>query len=161
MYATKNDLQLKIRTQIASLLQERLADSIDLMIQSKQAHWNVKGPSFFSLHELFDKVSESIEEYVDLIAERIVQLGGIAEGTIQSVAKKTNLPEYPMDISDGKEHVARLSHALAYFGEVARKTIEQATELNDADTADIFTEISRGVDKWLWMVEAHTQGEER
>lgn len=159
MHQTKNDMPARVRTQIADLLQNRLADCIDLMIQGKQAHWNVKGPNFFSLHELFDKVSEDTEEYVDLIAERIVQLGGIAEGTIQSVSKKSSLPEYPLEISAGSEHVARFSHALAFFGELARKTIDQANELNDADTADIFTEISRGVDKWLWMVEAHTQAE--
>jgi starvation-inducible DNA-binding protein len=160
MYETKNDLQIKTRTQIISLLQDRLADSIDLMNQGKQAHWNVKGPSFFALHELFDKVSEGTEEYVDLIAERIVQLGGIAEGTIQAVSKRSTLPEYPLEISSGSEHVARLSHALAYFGEVARRAIDQANEIRDADTADIFTEISRGVDKWLWMVEAHNQAKE-
>jgi starvation-inducible DNA-binding protein len=157
MYETKNDLQMKVRTQIISLLQDRLADCIDLMNQGKQAHWNVKGPSFFSLHELFDKVSEETEEYVDLIAERIVQLGGIAEGTVQAVSKRSTLPEYPLEISDGSEHVARFSHALAYFGELARRAIDQANEIHDADTADIFTEISRGVDKWLWMVEAHNQ----
>jgi starvation-inducible DNA-binding protein len=161
MYETKNDLQMKIRTQMITLMQDRLADCIDLMIQGKQAHWNVKGPNFFSLHELFDKVSEETEEYVDLIAERIVQLGGIAEGTIQSVSERSTLPEYPLQISDGSEHVARFSHALAYFGELARKAIDQSNELNDADTADIFTEISRGLDKWLWMVEAHSQTQSR
>lgn len=160
MYETKNDLQTKTRTQIISLLQDRLADCIDLMNQGKQAHWNVKGPSFFSLHELFDKVSEETEEYVDLIAERIVQLGGTAEGTIQAVSKRSTLPEYPLDISKGSEHVARFSHSLAYFGELARRAIDQADEIHDADTADIFTEISRGVDKWLWMVEAHNQAKE-
>jgi starvation-inducible DNA-binding protein len=160
MYETKNDLQIKVRTQIISLLQDRLADCIDLMNQGKQAHWNVKGPSFFALHELFDKVSEETEEYVDLIAERIVQLGGIAEGTIQAVSKRSTLPEYPLEISSGSEHVARFSHALAYFGELARRAIDQANEIRDADTADLFTEISRGVDKWLWMVEAHNQAKE-
>jgi starvation-inducible DNA-binding protein len=160
MHETKNDLQIKVRTTIISLLQDRLADCIDLMNQGKQAHWNVKGPSFFALHELFDKVSEETEEYVDLIAERIVQLGGIAEGTIQAVAKRSTLPQYPLDISTGSEHVARLSHALAYFGELARRAIDQANEIRDADTADIFTEISRGVDKWTWMVEAHNQAKE-
>src|SRR5262245_50280784 len=160
MYETKNDLQIKVRTQIISLLQDRLADCIDLMNQGKQAHWNVKGPSFFALHELFDKVSEETEEYVDLIAERIVQLGGIAEGTIQAVSKRSTLPEYPLGISSGSEHVARLSHSLAYFGELARRAIDQSNEMNDADTADIFTEISRGVDKWLWMVEAHNHAKE-
>jgi starvation-inducible DNA-binding protein len=160
MYEIKNDLQIKVRTQIISLLQDRLADCIDLMNQGKQAHWNVKGPSFFALHELFDKVSEETEEYVDLIAERIVQLGGIAEGTIQAVSKRSTLPEYPLEISSGSEHVARFSHALAYFGELARRAIDQANEIRDADTADLFTEISRGVDKWLWMVEAHNQAKE-
>ncbi|HSE43061.1 MAG TPA: DNA starvation/stationary phase protection protein Dps [Acidobacteriota bacterium] len=157
MYETKNNLQIRTRTQIISLLQDRLADCIDLMNQGKQAHWNVKGPNFFSLHELFDKVSEETEEYVDLIAERIVQLGGIAEGTIQSVSKRSSMPAYPLEISKGSEHVERFSHSLAYFGELARNAINQANEINDADTADIFTEISRGVDKWLWMVEAHNQ----
>jgi starvation-inducible DNA-binding protein len=157
LHETKNDLPQRTRTQIITLLQDRLADCMDLMIQGKQAHWNVKGPSFFALHELFDKVSEDIEGYVDLIAERIVQLGGVAEGTLQSVSKRSGLPEYPLQISDGQEHVASLSHSLAYFGELARKMIDQAGELHDADTADIFTEISRGVDKWLWMVEAHSQ----
>jgi starvation-inducible DNA-binding protein len=159
MHETKNDLPEKVRLQVATVLQERLADATDLMIQAKQAHWNVKGPSFIALHELFDKISEDSEEYVDLIAERIVQLGGIAEGTVRLAAKKSKLPEYPLNISGGNEHVAALSHALAVFGELARKTIGQANELNDADTADILTEISRGADKYLWFVEAHAQAD--
>ena len=161
MHETKNDLPAKVRSQIVTLLQDRLSESIDLMLQGKQAHWNVKGPNFFSLHELFDKIVEETEEYVDLIAERIVQLGGTAEGTVQAVSKRSNLPEYPLEITDGREHVERFSHALAYFGESARKGIHQANELEDADTTDILTEISRGVDKWLWMVEAHSHSERR
>lgn len=159
MHETKNDLPEKIRLQVATLLQERLADATDLMIQAKQAHWNVKGPGFIGLHELFDKIAEDSEEYVDLIAERIVQLGGTAEGTIRLTAKKSQLPEYPLNISAGNEHVEALSHALAFFGELTRKTINQANELEDADTADILTEISRGADKYLWFVEAHAQAD--
>ena len=159
MHETKNDLPEKIRLQVATLLQERLADATDLMIQAKQAHWNVKGPSFIALHELFDKISEDSEEYVDLIAERIVQLGGVAEGTIQLAAKRSKLPEYPLNISRGSEHVAALSGTLALFGELTRKAIDQASELKDADTADILTEISRGTDKYLWFVEAHAQAD--
>ena len=159
MHETKNDLPEKTRLQVAALLQERLADATDLMIQAKQAHWNVKGPGFIGLHELFDKIAEDSEEYVDLIAERIVQLGGIAEGTIRLTAKKSQLPEYPLNISAGKEHVEALSHALAFFGELTRKTINQANELKDANTADILTEISRGADKYLWFVEAHAQAD--
>ena len=117
MYPTKNNLPEKVRTQIATLLQDRLVDSIDLSLQAKQAHWNVKGPSFIALHELFDKVAEDAETYVDLIAERIVQLGGIAVGTLGPVDKRSSLPVYPVTISSGKEHVAALSHALASYGE--------------------------------------------
>ena len=157
MYATRNDIPQKTRIQLIGLLQDQLAMSIDLMQQAKQAHWNVKGPSFIALHELFDKISEESEEYVDLIAEPIAQFGGTAEGTIRMAAKRSKLPEYPLNLSDGKGHVDALSHALAYYGESVRGAIDTAAELKDAGTADIFTEISRGVDKWLWFVEAHHQ----
>lgn len=157
MYSTKNSLPENTRVQITALLQGRLVDSIDLTLQAKQAHWNVKGPSFIALHELFDKIAEDAETYVDLIAERIVQLGGIAVGTLGPVDKRSNLPAYPVTISSGKEHVAALSHTLAYYGETVRKSIDRADELGDAGTADILTQISRAVDKYLWFVEAHGQ----
>lgn len=159
MYATKNSFPEKSRHQVITILQQNLADATDLMIQAKQAHWNVKGPSFIALHELFDKISEDAEEYVDLIAERIVQYGGVAEGTVRVAAKRSRLPEYPLTIAQGKEHVQALSQALANFGESVRNAIDQADELHDKDTADIFTEISRGVDKYLWFVEAHNQAD--
>ena len=157
MFQTKNDLPERTRMQVVDLCNARLADAIDLQTQCKTAHWNVKGPNFIALHELLE-VTEDVENYVDLIAERAVQLGGVVQGTIQVVAKSTTLPQYPLNISEGSEHVARLSHSIAYFGELIRTAIHQTTELNDPGTADIFTEISRGVDKWLWMVEAHSQG---
>ena len=159
MYKTKNDLPEKVRTQVVSLLQERLAEAVDLVTHAKQAHWNVKGPHFIALHELFDQVYEHAGEHVDLLAERIVQLGGTAEGTVRVVAKRSQLPEYPLAIAAGKEHVEALSRTLAYFGETIRQGIRQADEIGDMDTADIFTEISRSVDKDLWFVEAHQQAE--
>ena len=159
MFKTKDDVPQKVRIQIGSLLQDRLADSIDLTTQAKQAHWNVKGPSFIALHELFDKIAEESEVYADLIAERIVQFGGTAEGTISAVVKRSSLKKYPMDIATGREHVEAFSHALATYGELIRKAIEKANKLNDAGTADIFTEVSRSVDKNLWFVEAHDQAE--
>ena len=159
MHKTKNDLPEKVRVQVVTLLQERLADCIDLVTQAKQAHWNVKGPSFIALHELFDTVYEHAGEYTDLIAERIIQLGGLAEGTVRVAARRSRLPEYPLTIASGKEHVEALSRALAYFGETARKAIDQTEEIGDKGTADIFTEISRGLDKDLWLVEAHLQAE--
>jgi starvation-inducible DNA-binding protein len=156
---TRNSLPEKTRLEITALLQERLTDSIDLMMQSKQAHWNVKGHNFIALHELFDKVYNDTGRYVDLIAERIVQLGGIAQGTIRVAAKNSSLPEYPLDITSGKKHVAELAHAIAFYGELMRQATTTATKLNDADTADILTEVSRGADMNLWFVEAHEQSE--
>src|SRR6516165_6614768 len=159
MYKTKNDIPEATRVKVVELLNARLADCIDLQTQTKQAHWNVKGPTFIALHELFDKINEEVEGYVDDIAERAVQLGGVAEGTARMVAKPTSLAEYPGKAADGRSHVEALSSALATFGAAARKGINQANEMGDLDTADLFTEVSRGIDKWLWFVEAHVQGE--
>ena len=156
-YETLNDLPESTRAQVIQLLNQRLSDAIDLQAQVKQAHWNVKGPSFIALHELFDDIYEAVSEYVDLIAERIPQLGGIAEGTIRVAAGRSRLQEYPLDISTGEAHVAALSRALSEFGREARLAIDEAAGFSDADTADIFTEVSRGIDKWLWFVEAHSQ----
>jgi starvation-inducible DNA-binding protein len=159
LYPTKNDLPESSRVNAIGLLNQRLADCIDLQTQCKQAHWNVKGPSFIALHKLFDEINEEVEDYVDLLAERVVQLGGIAEGTARTVASRSALEDYPLNISAGAEHVAALSDALAQFGRTARIGIEEMNELEDADSADILTEISRGTDKWLWFVEAHIQAE--
>jgi starvation-inducible DNA-binding protein len=160
LFSTKNDLPADTRVRVVDLLNRRLADCIDLQTQCKQAHWNVKGPEFIALHKLFDEINEEVEEYIDLLAERAVQLGGIAEGTARCAAERSTLREYPMEITSGGEHVDALSTALATFGSVVRKGIDQTDELGDADTTDILTEISRGIDKWLWFVEAHQQGEE-
>jgi starvation-inducible DNA-binding protein len=157
LYPTENDLPPDRRAELNALMNLRLASAVDLQSQMKQAHWNVKGPSFIGLHELFDKVDEAVESYVDMIAERIVQLGGIAEGTVRVAAGRSRLAEYPLSIAKGMDHVAAVSLALSTFGQEARTTIEEANALDDADTADLFTEVSRGIDKWLWFVEAHSQ----
>ena len=159
LFPTKNDLPQGTRVKVSDLLNLRLADCIDLQTQCKQAHWNVKGPNFIALHKLFDEINADVEVYVDLLAERVVQLGGIAEGTARSVAERTTLAEYPPFLISGEAHVDALSSALAAFGSGTRKAIDQVDELEDADSADILTEISRGIDKWLWFVEAHLQGE--
>ena len=159
MFKTKNDIPEATRVKVVELLNARLADCIDLQTQAKQAHWNVKGPNFIALHELFDQINEDVEDYVDDIAERAVQLGGVAEGTARMAAKRSSLAEYPAMAVDGRSHVEALSSALAAFGTTARKGIDQANDLGDLDTADLFTEVSRGIDKWLWFVEAHVQGE--
>src|ERR1700752_3863084 len=105
MFKTKNDLSESVRTKMIELLNARLADAIDLQTQTKQAHWNVKGPTFIALHELFDKVNEDVEDYVDTIAERVVQLGGVAEGTARSVARRSGLSDYAPKGPNGRDHV--------------------------------------------------------
>ncbi len=144
------------RAKVVDLLDARLADAADLQTQLKQAHWNVKGPTFIALHELFDKINEAVEDYVDELAERLVQLGGTAHGTARQVAQRSTLSEYPT-VTTGRDHTEAVATALAAFGKLARAGIDEAEALEDRDTADVFTEISRGVDKWLWFVEAHLQ----
>lgn len=159
MYRTKNDLPEKMRATVAHLLNARLADLIDLHLQAKQAHWNVKGASFIALHELFDRVASGVQEYSDLVAERIVQLGGVAEGTLQAVASRSQLNAYGLAAGAWEHHVERLSSAMAVTGEGVREAIEKVANLGDAGSADILSEVSRGLDKWLWFVEAHLQRE--
>lgn len=156
-YETTNDLPEGVRQQVAEILNERLAAAIDLAAQAKQAHWNVKGSQFIALHRLFDEVHAAATEYVDLLAERVVQLGGIADGTLQSAARRSDLTAYPPGIADGPDHVGALGRALAEFGAGIRRSIDETDNLGDRCSADICTEISRGIDKWLWFVEAHVQ----
>jgi starvation-inducible DNA-binding protein len=155
MFDTRNDLPAGKRSKVVTLLNARLADAIDLGAQTKHAHWNVKGPNFIALHELFDKLAESVEDHVDELAERVTALGGTAHGTIAAVARATTLRPYPEDISEGLAHVAALSDALAAFGARVRAGIDATDKLGDADTADLLTGISRESDKYLWFLEAH------
>ncbi len=157
MHNTKIDISKDTREQMISILNARLADSLDLKSQAKQAHWNVKGMSFIALHELFDQAATEVEAFTDLIAERVIILGGTAEGTVRVAAEKSSLSQYPMEITDGRDHVDALSSALADFGKKVRANIDEADEAGDKDTADLFTQVSAGIDKLLWFVEAHIQ----
>jgi len=156
-FRTRHDLPQETREQMIALLNQHLADTSDLYSQTKQAHWNVKGPNFIGLHELFDKIAEAVEGYVDDIAERAVALGGTAEGTTQAVASKTTLPAYPVGAQKWSNHVEGLSSALATFGSHVREAIGTSDDLGDEVTADLFTAISREVDQYTWFVEAHNQ----
>jgi starvation-inducible DNA-binding protein len=158
VYPTHNDLPKEVRNAVIEILDARLADAVDLETQMKQAHWNVKGPDFISLHKLFDEVYEDIVEYVDLLAERVVQLGGVAHGTARQAVSHSTLSEYPA-ARDGHEHIEAVSAALAAFGKSVRAAIDRTDQLGDKGTADLFTEVSRGVDKQLWFVEAHLHAE--
>lgn len=152
---TRNDLSEKVRSQMIKLCNQQLADTFDLLSQTKQAHWNVRGPHFFELHKLFDEFAEVVEDYVDKIAERATSLGGVAMGTVRMAAKSSTLDEYPADIHNGMDHVKALADRIAAVGKSSREAIDTADEAGDQGTADLFTEIVRGTDKYLWFVEAH------
>jgi starvation-inducible DNA-binding protein len=157
MSRQKNTRPNEQRTKLIEILNRRLADAIDLQLQSRQAYWNVKGTHFMALGELFDKLAQGVEEYANLIAEHIVQLGGMAEGTAHAVARRSSLDEYVLATADGKGHIDALATKLTAFGKHVRYASEQATLLQDADTADLFTDMARGIDKWLWFVETSRQ----
>jgi starvation-inducible DNA-binding protein len=140
-----------------ALLQARLADAIDMALITKQAHWNLKGPQFIGVHLMLDKFREDQDEWVVEMAERITQLGGTAFGTVQSVGGATKLPAYPLDIYQVSDHIHALIERYALVANAIRANIDEVDEAGDADTADLFTEVSRGIDKQLWFLEAHTQ----
>jgi starvation-inducible DNA-binding protein len=156
-HKTSIDLDAEVREQVISLLNQQLADTFDLYSQTKQAHWNVKGPQFFQLHELFDKLAAEALDHVDTIAERSTTLGGTALGTARMAAAKSRLPEYSAETTGGRESVEALVVRYAELAATTRIAIDRADELGDADTADLFTGVSRGLDKSLWFLEAHLQ----
>lgn len=156
-FRTSIDLKPDVRTSVIALLNARLADTFDLYSQLKQAHWNVKGMDFIQLHELFDEVAERTLVYVDDIAERAIELGGYATGTARMASSASSLPEYPTQATNGVEHLQAVVERMALYGKTVRECIDQSEELEDKDTADLFTQISRAVDKDLWFLEAHLQ----
>lgn len=143
------------RIGLRALLNQRLAEAVDLQMKMKQAHWNVKGSNFIGLHQLFDSIAEAVAAYVDQIAERIVQGGGIAEGTVRVSAARSRLADYPLLIADGPAHVEAVSKALTTFRHEIHNSVGEAEEMGDKETADLLSEISRSLDKWVWFVEAH------
>ena len=155
MHVTHNPLPLPIREEAVVLLNRHLAAAIDLHGQLKQAHWNVRGLAFIAVHELFDRVAEEVEAVSDLIAERAGALGGTALGTIQVAAAQSFMVPYALGVADERQHIFAVAAALAAFGQSARQAIGLAAGFGDQDTADLFTGISRGIDRQLWFVESH------
>jgi len=160
LYSTRIDLAEDTRSTVIAQLNQTLAATLDLKTQIKQAHWNVKGLDFYQLHELFDEFASEVEEYVDMVAERVTTLGGLALGTARVAAENSILPEYPFDAVDGRDHLIALADRFAPYAKHLRDGIAQTDELGDADTADLYTEISRAIDKNLWFLEAHLQAGE-
>lgn len=157
-FPTRNDIPPEARTNLVNLLNQTLADLTDLQSQLKYAHWNVKGPQFISLHELFGKLADDLNEPIDDVAERVTALGGVAHGTARQAAQQSRLPEFPADIFAGLAVVEHLAQRYAALAKTTRAAIDQSATLGDADTADLFTGLSRQLDKSLWFLEAHAQG---
>lgn len=161
MFRTSVDIPQENREQLVELLNQHLADTFDLMSQTKQAHWNVKGRDFYQLHELFDELAANLSGHVDSIAERATSLGGLAMGTARMAAENSRLPEYPTDITESMQHVECLAERYATTANGLRAAIDQAADLDDQVTSDLFTAILQDVDKHLWFLEAHLQGGKR
>jgi starvation-inducible DNA-binding protein len=157
MFRTHIDLPPEARQKVVDLLNRQLAATLDLYTQTKQAHWNVKGSDFFQLHELFDQLATGVYEFIDKIAERATALGGYALGTARMAAEASNLPEFPRDAIDGKQHLEALIERYARYAADNRKALDEADDEDDKASADLFTEIARTVDKDLWFLEAHLQ----
>jgi starvation-inducible DNA-binding protein len=158
-FDTRIDLEEDLRRQMIDVCNAQLADTFDMFSLMKQAHWNVKGPQFFSLHELFDEIATGLLGHVDTIAERATALGGLAMGTVRMAAQATRLDSYPADVVDSMDTVEVVADRMAQLAASTRAAADQAEEVQDMDTNDLFIEVSRDVDKWLWFLEAHVQGE--
>ena len=158
LYTSRIDIPAEARTDLVDLLNEHLAATIDLHLQTKQAHWNVKGPVFYALHTFFDDLAESVEPFIDELGERVTALGGIARGTVRMAAAASPLPEYDETIVTGEDSLAALIERYAAYAALTRKGIERASEQEDAATEDLLTEIARTIDKDLYFLESHVQG---
>ena len=159
-HKSANDLSANAKKVSISVLNARLADSIDLALLTKQAHWNIKGPQFIALHEMIDGFRTEIDGHVDTMAERVVQLGGTAAGTVQAVNKATALAPYPIDIYREKDHLAALIERYGRVASAVRAAIDETAEAGDADTNELLIAFSRALDKALWFLEAHVQERE-
>jgi starvation-inducible DNA-binding protein len=156
-HQTKNNLKSNAKSVAIEVLNARVADCIDLALLTKQAHWNLKGAHFIGVHEMLDGFRTQLDDYVDTMAERIVQLGGTALGTTQTTVKGTTLSPYPVDIYTIPDHLHALIDRYGKAANNVRESIDQTAEAGDTGSADIFTEVSRGLDKALWFLEAHVQ----
>lgn len=146
------------RSVAIAALNARLADAIDLALAIKHAHWNIRGIQFIAVHEMLDMLRTQIDDHVDTMAERISQLGGKAMGTLQDAAKSSELPAYPDEVTSIEAHLTALADRYGALANAVRSNIDEVDEAGDATSADVLTQVSRGLDKSLWFVEAHLTG---
>ncbi|MEL7435990.1 MAG: DNA starvation/stationary phase protection protein Dps [Chloroflexota bacterium] len=154
-YPTANSLDVTVRAEMIGILNQLLADSLDLYSQCKQAHWNVKGMNFIALHQLFDQIAEAVEPIIDELGERVTALGADAQGTVRMAAENSRLPEFPSDLDTGEQFVEITRDRVSLFGNNTREAVNTAMEAGDEATADLFIGIVREMDKLTYFLEAH------
>jgi starvation-inducible DNA-binding protein len=157
MFETRIDLNIDVRRDTIYLLNQQLADTFDMLSQVKQAHWNIKGPNFIALHKLLDELADGLINYVDMLAERTTALGGLAMGAVRMAAEVSRLQPYPPELVKDLETVAFLADQMALLANSTRVAADQSEDMRDMATNDLFIEVSRNLDKWLWFLEAHLQ----
>jgi starvation-inducible DNA-binding protein len=157
MYPNRVGLAEEVKSQVVQILQSRLADALDVYSQAKFAHWNVKGDNFYQLHLVFDQVAKSIRKQVDPIAERITQLGGVANGTVRQSASQSRIPEYPVDTVAGMDHVRSLADAVGYYSHELREASKSIEEAGDGPTADFLNQLIVDADEQLYFLESHLE----
>jgi starvation-inducible DNA-binding protein len=155
MFQTRVDLDINTRQELITLLNQQLADTFDMLSLVKQAHWNIKGPHFIALHKLLDEFADGLANYVDMLAERITALGGLAMGTVRMAAQSSRLHPYPAELVIDLDTVNFLAEQMAHLANSTRAAANQAEDLRDMATNDLFIEVTRDLDKWLWFLEAH------
>ena len=157
LHPTRNGVSAETRATLIPLLNQLLADTVDLRSQTKQAHWNVRGVHFQPLHELFDGVADVLPDFSDELAERVGMLGGVAAGTVRNAATSSRLAEIEGGLLSGQDAVVAVAERLAFVTNAVREGISISGEQGDEVTADLLTEIARELDKQLWFVESHLE----
>ncbi len=157
MYETRIALSAETKAKVVEVMQERLAEALDMYSQAKFAHWNVKGDNFYQLHLVFDSVADHVFPQIDAIAERLTQLGGVANGTVRQAAMVSKIPEYKVDLIAGMEHVAALADALGHYCAELREASDKIDEIGDEPTSDFFKQLVVEAEEQLYFLESHLE----
>ena len=152
---TRIGMPPEIRLDVITMLNQTLACTVDLRSQVRQACWNIKGKDFSLLHPIFAAMLSELQMYTDMVAERITVLGGVVMGTVRMAATQSKLPEYPDAVMEGDGHVQALVERFGRYAVTLRDDIALAADVEDAGSAAVYTDISRGVDRQLWILETH------